>query len=211
MPRATWNDAGTRLYHTGVDRGMLYTSLFSVPWNGLVSVTESPDGGDPVPYYLDGRKVLNISASENYKGTIQAFSAPLEFAPCAGRLLLSPALYAADQPKETFGFSYRTLVGNDLAGTDYAYKVHVVYGVTGKMSDFAHETVADKVNPRTYSWDINAVPVPVPGYRPTAHLSFDTRKNSSDVMTALEAILYGDDINDPRMPVVSELVTLLAS
>ena len=211
MARAVWNDVGARLYHIGVDRGMLYTSLSSVPWSGLVSVTESPSGGDVTPYYLDGQKILNIAAGEDFNCSIQTFAAPVEFAPCAGWLVLSPALYATDQPKETFGFSYRTIVGNDQSGSDFAYRVHLVYNALAQTSDFSHETITESVSPKTHSWNITTSPVTIPGYRPTAHFVFDTRKNSADVMTALEDILYGNDTTGPRLPATSELVALLAS
>lgn len=211
MPRATWDDIGARLFHTGIDRGMLYTDVASVPWNGLVSVTESPNGGDAKPYYLDGQKILNIAAGEDFDGTIEAFFAPIEFASCVGNLVLSPALYATDQPRKTFNFSYRTLVGNDLSGINLAYKVHIVFNALASASDFTHGTLTDANNPQSYSWGITTSPVIVPGYRPTAHLVFDTRTNGDTVMSALENILYGNDTDAPRLPAVSEIVTLLAS
>lgn len=211
MPRATWDSIGSRLYHVGVDRGMLYVNNTFAPWNGLVNVTEAPDGGVATPYYLDGQKVMNIDAGENFKGSIQAFSAPIEFAPCIGRGVLSPALYAADQPKLPFNFSYRTLIGNDLDGTSFAYRVHLVYNALAQNSDFVHKAITDSPSPSTYSWNIVTSPIAVPGRRPTAHLVFDTRQNGSTVMTALENILYGDISDDPRMPSATDLITLLSS
>lgn len=211
MPKAVWNTIGNRLYHVGVDRGMLYTTFQAAPWNGLVSITESPDSGDATPYYLDGQKALNIAAGENFNGSIQAFSAPIEFASCVGRLKMSPALYAANQSKQPFGFSYRTVIGNDSAGSAFAYKVHLVYNALAQISDFSNATISDKTDASTYSWNVVTSPIAVPGYRPTAHLVFDSRKNSVDILNALEDILYGDDDNNPRMPTASELITLLAS
>ncbi len=152
-----------------------------------------------------------IAAGEDFNGTIQAFSAPLEFAPCVGRQQISPALYVAEQPKQVFGFSYRTLIGDDVSGSDFGYRVNLVYNAVAKSSDFIHETIVANVSAKTYSWDIVTSPIEVPGYRPTAHLVFDTRKNSTDVMSALETILYGDNTHDPRMPSVQEIITLLAS
>jgi hypothetical protein len=176
-----------------------------------VKVTESPIGGDANPYYLDGQVVLNIPAGENFSATLEAFAFPLEFAPCAGRLQLGAGLYASDQPKISFGFSYRTLLADDVEGTTLGYRIHVVYGATAKISDFAHETESDSVSLKTYSWLITTVPVEVPNFRPTAHFVVDTRRVTLDTLNAVEAILYGDDNNDARLPTGIELNTLLTS
>jgi hypothetical protein len=211
MPRVTWNPIGGRLFHAGVDRGMLYVGPYAVPWSGLTEVIESPSGGAPTPYYLDGLKVLNIASSEEFAATINAVASPVEFAPCAGRIRLSTALFATDQPKNTFGFSYRTLIGNDLLGTKFAYKIHVVYNALAKISDFSHGTVDDSPTLNSYSWAIDTVPEIISGYKPTSHLVIDSRVNSDDIMSQVEAILYGDDDNDPRLPGAQELVTLLGT
>lgn len=216
MAGITWDEVGLRVYQTGVDRGMLYTTEFgvlsvAVPWSGLASVTEAPVGGDPSPYYLDGRKILNIAAGVDFAGTIQAYSAPLEFAPCAGHTQMSTGLYAADQPKQTFGFSYRTMIGNDLVGTSFGYKLHLVYNATAKVSDYTHATVSKSPSPNVVSWDITTVPLPVAGYRPTSHFIFDTRYVASNIISHIEDILYGNDTDDPRMPTQDELFTYLTT
>jgi hypothetical protein len=214
MTRVTWDDAGLRLYHTGIDRGMLYVVYgvpVAVPWNGLAGVTESPVGGDPTPYYLDGRKILNISSGEDFSATIEAYASPLEFAACAGRLRLSTGLYATGQPKQTFGFAYRTLIGNDSVGTGYAYKIHVIYNATAQIADFAHGTITTRPSPTLRSWNVTTYPVVSSGYRPTSHVVIDSRLVSSAGISGVEAILYGDDTNDARLPTIPELITLLAS
>lgn len=212
VAKVTWNTVGTRLFHAGVDRGMLYIdSDVAVPWSGLLSITEAPSGGDPQPYFLDGQKVLNIAAAEEFAATIETLAAPLEFAVCAGRLNLSPGLFASDQFKKSFTFSYRTLIGNDVLGTAFAYKVHVIFNALAAISDFSHGTIGETPSPGSYSIGISTSPVVIAGYKPTAHLVFDSRLNSDDILTQVEAILYGDDDNDPRMPTAAELVTLLTS
>lgn len=209
MPRVTWDVSGERLYQAGLDRGMLYTEDSSVPWIGLISVTESPSGGSLQSYHVDGRKILDIPAKENFGATIEAFAVPVEFASCAGRMMLSPALYVTDQPREIFGFSYRTLIGNDIQGDTLGYKVHLVYNASAKIGDFSLQTMTDSPQPVTRSVDINTFPIVVPGYRPSAHFVFNTLINSSDTITDLETIIYGDSSNDPRMPTPSELAGLL--
>lgn len=214
MTRVTWGNTGSRIYQGGIDQGMFYTGTdipVAVTWSGLISVTEAPDSGDPQSFFLDGQKILNIPSGEDFKGTIEAFSAPEEFYPCAGRNRMSTGLFAADQPRQVFGFSYRTLIGNDISGNNYAYKIHVVYNALAQFSGFSRQTITDTTSATPYSWDITTSPVSAAGIRPTAHVIFDTRKVSSDNMDALEDILYGNASDAPRLPDISELLTLLSS
>jgi hypothetical protein len=212
MTRVTWDASGQRLYQTGIDRGMIYLADGSVStWSGLVSVTESPSGGDPVPTFLDGQKVLNVPGGVNYEGTIESMSLPLSAAACAGWGILQYGLYASNQPRLPFGFSYRTLIGNDVSGTDFAYRIHLIFNCTAKASDFTHETVKDQPSVKTYSWGITAVPVSFPGKRPTAHVIFDTRVQTPPTITAIEALLYGDDETDAVMPTTDQVALLLSS
>ena len=212
MTRATWDDTGNRLFHTGVDRGMLYTGdeiPLAVSWSGLASVTEATVGGDPSAYYLDGRKILNIPAGENFAGTIETFATPDEFMPCAGWSRLSPGLYATDQPRQKFHFSYRTLIGNDVSGPNLGYKVHVVYNATAQVSPFTHSTLTNDPSPKTITGSFTTYPVAIQGFRPTSHFIFDTRKIDPAVITALENLLYGDDDNDPKLPTIQEISAFL--
>ena len=214
MTRTTWDDAGLRLFHTGVDRGMLYTGdkiPLAVSWSGLASVTEATVGSDPSPYYLDGQKILNLATGENFAGSIEAYSSPDEFAPCAGRSRLSTGLFAADQPRQTFGFSYRTLVGNDTVGTGFAYKVHIIYNATAQVSNFTHTTIAGDPTPKTNTWAFTTFPMAIDGFKPTSHVIFDTRFVDPHIIAQIEAVLYGDDTNDPRLPTAADLLGFLVT
>jgi hypothetical protein len=208
MPKVIWDAAGERLFHTGVDRGMLYTFPGpGVPWSGLISVTEAPVSSDVRSYYLDGQKIMSLPGNEDFAGTVQAYTAPLEFAPCAGRLHMSPGLFATEQPKQTFGFSYRTLVGNDVAGSGFGYRIHIVYNVVAQVSNFTHATNDDSPSATAYSYTITTTPINIDGYRPSAHYIFDTRTDDPAAITAIENILYGTDSTDPRLPTMSELMS----
>ena len=212
MTRVVWDDTGQRRYRTGVDRGMLYTTDAAVAWNGLASVTEAPVASDPTAVYLDGQKILNLPEGEDFTATISTYSAPIEFASCAGRGLLQAGMYATDQPKETFWFSYRTLNGDDVSLLGTTYRLHVVANALATIGDFAHTTMSDKAAATLQSISITTTPVVISGRRPTAHFVFDTRLASSDHIHAIEAILYGDqDGNDPRIPTTTELSALLTS
>ena len=54
--KLTWDQAGERLYETGVDRGVVYPQVggaypSGAAWNGLTGVTLSPSGAEASPLY----------------------------------------------------------------------------------------------------------------------------------------------------------------
>lgn len=218
MSRIEWNKPGERFFEAGVDRGVLYPRLGQgVPWNGLVSVSESTSGGDIEPLYFDGIKYLDIASYEDFQAEVSAFSAPAEFAACEGQKTLSPGLFVTQQPRQTFGMCYRTLIGNDLVGTDYGYKLHIVYNCTAAPSGRTNQTLAGNVAPSTRTWSIHTVPPPATTFRPTAHLVVDSTLVNPYLMADLETTLYGRDATETQaeiaayLPTVAEILLILAN
>ena len=215
--KIVWDAEGERLFETGVDRGVLYpideTGVYGtgVPWNGLTSVSESPEGGEPNPIYADNQKYLNLISVEEAKGTIEAFTYPEEFAECDGSKELAPGVFAGQQSRTPFGLSYRTLVGNDIKGNDYGYKIHLVYGATAQPSEKSYETVNDSPEPAAFSWEYSTSPVTVPGMKPTATLTIDSTKVKPSALLKLEEALYGSDTKDPAFPLPTEVIALVTA
>lgn len=207
MTSLSWSTFGTRFYENGVDRGVLYMSgQPGVAWVGLTSVTENPSGGSPTPYYVDGVKYLNVPTAEEYAATITAFTYPDEFSLCDGSAQPRPGLYVAQQRRQLFGFSYRTMVGNDLAGNS-AYKIHLVYNAYAAPTQRDNDSDSDTANPNEFSWAITTVPPSTPGYDYSSHIVIDSRTTDSIVLSTLEEILYGTDTTSPRLPAFAELVS----
>lgn len=210
MPRVEWDTVGTRVFETGVDRGMLYVgSDPGVVWNGLSKISEAPVGGTSNEVYLDGDKIINLVTLEEYSATIEAYSCPKAFDPCAGIINLAPGLYACDQLRRQFGFSYRTLMGDDVRGLYGAYQIHIVYNVTAKSPDFVNETTADRPNVKPRTWSITTEPLYGVWPKPTSHFVIESAEYDPADVTNLENILYGTDTTDPRMPTAEELGLLV--
>lgn len=224
MTALQWDKAGDRLYETGVDRGVLYipdavgTYETGYAWNGLTAVSESPSGAEPNPQYADNIKYLNLISAEEFGATIEAFTYPDEFAQCDGTAVLS-GVQIAQQSRKAFGFSYRTLIGNDLVGTDFGYKIHLVYGCTASPSEKSRSTVNDSPEAATFSWEITTTPVAVTGInpatgkplRPTAHIVIDSTQVTSVQLEALEQVLYGTAGVDPKMPSPDDVLALFSA
>ena len=224
--KAVWDEVGKRLYETGTSKGMLYPQVEGrypkgVPWNGLISFTESPDGGEATDYYADDIKYVSIRSRENFKGTIGAYMYPDEFAECNGEAALVAGVRIGQQVRKPFGFCYTTKIGNDTQFEDFGYKIHIVYGATAAPSEKNYETVNDNSEPVELNWEIDTLPVAVTGYKPTAHLEIESTAFTTDELkarlTALEDILYGTDPvegtntgTDPRLPLPDEIKSILS-
>jgi len=213
MTRILWDQTGQRRYETGVDRGVLYLPVGGVystgyPWNGLTTVTESPSGAEASPQYADNQKYLNLLSTEEFGATIEAFTYPPQFALCDGSAAPSAGVSVSQQSRRSFGLSYRSLVGNDEVGTDYGYKLHLVYGALAAPSEKAFATVNDSPEAITFSWEITTTPVAVTGYKNTAMLTIDSTQVNATALQNLENALYGTPGTDPHLPLPDEVIAM---
>lgn len=215
--RLTWDDAGKRLYETGVKQGVLYPQDDNgaypkgVAWNGLTAVTESPEGAEPTPLYADDIKYLNLLSTEEFKATVEAYTYPDEFAECDGSGSLVEGVTIGQQDRKTFGLSYRTSLGNDVKGNEYGYKLHIVYGCLAAPSEKAYATVNDSPEAITFSWEVSTTPVNVTGFKPTASLVLDSVKLGVAKMKAIEDVLYGSSAAEARLPLPDEIKSIIES
>lgn len=222
MPELTWGAPGTRRYDTGVSKGVLYRRAADggydrggKAWSGLTTVTESPSGAEASPTYADNVKYLNMVGPEEFGFTIEAITYPLDFEWCDGSAEIAPGVLVGQQNRETFGFSYQTIVGNDVAGNGFGHKTHLVYGALAAPSEKARNTVNDSPEPTAMSWECTTTPVDlgtIAGklYLPTSHIVLDSTVVDPEELTAVEDILYGRGTTvTPYLPLPDELFTLV--
>lgn len=216
MSKLVWDAIGERYYETGVKKGVLYvmegtTYGKGVAWNGLTAVTESPSGAEATPLYADDTKYLNLMSNEEFGGTIEAYTYPDEFKACNGEAELATGVSIGQQTRKTFGFCYRTILGNDTEENDHGYKLHLVYGAKAAVSEKAYSTINESPEPITFSWEFTTTPVEVDGFKPTAIVTIDSTKADPDKLAALEAMLYGSEEAEPSLPLPSEVATMMAA
>ena len=217
MSKLTWDQTGERLYETGVKNGVLYVQddkgayPAGVAWNGLTAVTESPSGAEASPLYADDIKYLNLMSNEEFGATIEAFMYPDEFAECDGSKSIATGVMIGQQKRKTFGLCYRTTLGNDVAGNDYGYKLHIIYGALAAPSEKAYATINDSPEAITFSWEVTTTPVNVnaEGCKPTASVTIDSTKVDAAKLADLEAVLYGSESEEARLPLPDEIITLV--
>lgn len=215
MAKLVWDQAGQKFFETGVSNGVLYVSdgqggyLNGVAWNGLTSVAENPSGAEANPVYADNIKYLNIISAEEFGATIEAYTYPDEFMECDGSAQVVAGVNIGQQARKSFGISYRTRVGNDVAGDNLGYKIHVIYNCQAAPSGKTYSTVNESPEAITFSWEVTTTPVPVEGFRPTATVVFDSTKLDAEKMAAVENALYGDASSEAALPSIEELLALV--
>lgn len=221
--RLAWDKTGEHFFETGVDQGVLYkldqqgAYKVAAPWNGLTAVNENPTGAEGNAQYADNIKYLNLISAEEWEGTIEAFTSPEEFDECDGSVEIIPGFKVGQQSRKMFGFSWRTLLGNDVDGTDYGYVIHVAYGLNASPSQKNYQTVNDSPEAMSLSWDVKSTPVPFKGHKPVATLEFDSTKLTEAQMKIVEDNLYGRPADaeasiegiDAWLPLPSDWLTLL--
>lgn len=209
MTKLKWGLIGQRFYEAGADRGVLFVENDpGVPWNGLISVKENPSGGEPTPYYVDGFKYINVSASEEFEASLSAFSAPSEFNKCDGIGQIHNGLYATEQPRQQFNLTYRTMVGNDVSGINHGYKIHLVYNALAAPSARTRQTLGNSAEPGTLEWALTTMAVASSTMKPTAHLVIDSTDADPQLLAILEGYLYGAEGISPTMPTQAEIIAM---
>lgn len=231
MSAIKWDQAGSRYFETGVSKGVLYPQNTNgsyangVAWNGLVSVSESPDGAEPNDLYADNIKYASLRSAETFGATIEAYTCPDEFYACDGSYVATSGVYIGQQARQSFGFCYRTEVGSDTMSfdSDEGYKLHIIYNATASPSDRSYETVNDSPDAITLSWDITTTPVSVTNHKPTSTIVIDTTKLESqglEYLAVLEAKLYGTDATtganatqatEPMLPTPDQVISIMTT
>lgn len=256
MAKLVWDETGKHFFETGIDQGVLYDLDNSVTetafttasaletylagnhkysaghaWNGLTAFNESPEGGDANDLYADNIKYLSLRGPEDFNFTIEAYTYPDAFNKYNGEIYAGAsgalaAVLMTNQGRPTWGFACRTKVGNDAKGSDYGYKLHLVYGVTCGPADRSYETINDSPDAISFSWDCDTVPVEVGtlngvAYKPTAHIIVNVvNSDTADAsITALETCLFGRDASTtpsiaavtPFLPLPSDVYKILSA
>jgi len=217
MTKLAWDQTGQRLYETGVSKGVLYEPdnagryASGVAWNGLTTVTESPSGAEATALYADNIKYLNLISAEEFGATIEAYTFPDEFAKYDGLATPAPGVYVGQQSRKAFGLSYQTRLGNDVDGSDFGYKIHLIYNATAAPSEKAYASVNDSPEAISFSWELTTTPIDAGDtMKPTALITIDSTKVGAAGLAALEDALYGTAGSDPRLPTPAEVIAFFS-
>lgn len=219
MSKMIWDELGKKFYHVGVEQVALYpmntdgTYEKGVPWSGIKNITDTPSGGEPTDIYADDQKYLSIMSAENHGGSITAYMYPDEWGECNGSVEVAEGVYITQQKRKGFGLVYKSLVGNDTEDRNYGYKLHLIWGAKATPSESSHETVNESPEATELSWEYTTTPIridnPINGKKlePFAHMEIFSK--NAEKIADLEKIIYGDEHNEPRLPMPQEVLQIL--
>lgn len=217
MTKLAWDEVGKHLFETGTSHGVIAllndTGVYGTPaaWTGLRSVTNSPDGAEETALYADDGKYLSLFSAENFKGSIGAYTYPDEFAIANGEVEAAKGVTIEQQTRKTFGFSYQTILGNDVQGNEYGVKLHMVYGAKAQPSEKGYESVNDDPSAVELEWDFVTTPIDITGFKKTAHLVIDSTKVSPADFKKITDALYGSVSAVPKFLLPSEILALITT
>lgn len=242
MAKLVWNATGQRFYETGIKNGVLFVMRDAptqavgetgakyyengVAWNGLTSVSESPQGGDAESIWADNMKYLTLVGNQSFEGSIECYYYPAEFQKCLGEYdgkvvgessttyAIGAGIVYGQQTRKKFALCYRSEIGSDAGVNNY--KLHIVYGCYAGAPEKSFETINDSPEASTMSFDYSSDPVTDPmtsyasvGAIVTSCITIDSRYVASGKMAALEAKLYGDSSNDSVLLYPNEIKAII--
>ena len=215
MAKLVFDELGKRFYETGVSNAVLFvqadngTYPTGVAWNGITAANESPSGAESNDQYADNIKYLSLTGAEKFEGTIEAFSSPKEFDECDGMATIAKGVTAHQQNRKSFGFAFKSILGNDVKGNEYGYKLHLWYGCKAAPSERSHATVNDSPEPQNPSWSITSTPVPIPGHKPASVLTITSTEVDAAKLAKIEEAIYGSNIANSHLPTPQEIIAML--
>lgn len=211
MAVLTWNVTGEKNFETGIEKGALYIDGMDPQiWPGLISVTNTPEGGEVSPTYFDGIKYQDTISRQEFKATIKTYYVPYEFNRCLGiRQVDHEGLNVTQQSLEFFNLAYQTIIGNDTEGPNKGYKIHLIYNAIPTVSDNNFQTISNNISPNIISINISTVQ-PILDSKPvSSYWVIDSTKHTPQALSDLKDILYGTQTSFARFPTPIELLTIL--
>lgn len=200
MAKLVWDEPNERVYESGLDRGVLhFPDGGGVVWNGLTSV-EDQTANVVTPVHFDGIKINDLVAIGDFAAVMRAYTYPEAFLEYEGIIADQPGVFMTGQMPKTFHLSYRTWVGDGVAGIDRGYKIHILYNVMANPSAKTYASLTSDPTLIEFEWNLSAIPEEIEGFRPSAHIIIDSRKIDRWLLEDIEDILHGDANDAPRLP-----------
>lgn len=213
--RLVWDQDTEREYEGGIDQAALFVMGANgyeagEAWNGLTKFEEKPTGAEIKKKYANNREYAQLQSPEEYEATVEAYTFPNGFYGCQGMKQIAPGVFAHQQTRAKFGVVYRSLIGNDTEGYDYGYKYHIVYGCLAKPSSQTHETEDDDTDIEPFSWDVSATAPSstIPGFKPSATYTIDSRLANAAQIKEFEDYVYGTDPTTGETPTAGSEATM---
>lgn len=199
MAKIKFDLENERSYENGISECVLFVKTGDtygkgVAWNGITTLSESPEGAEETALYADDIKWLSLRSIEEFKGSITAYMYPDEFGECDGSEELCDGLVIDQQARKSFGLVYTT---KKYVGGVERKIIHVVYNASVSPSGKDHNTINDSPEAQEMSWDFSTISVSMANGKKVSHLKIDcgafTETAAKARLQTVLDTLYGTD------------------
>lgn len=192
MTRLTWDSEEDKIYHSGVDRAVIFVNEDTYSWSGLTKISSDVDSGSLDAIYYNGQKTGELSETSDLSGSITAYTYPDIIEKLSGYVELVSGAMGDGSVAKYFAMSYRTMINS----TDY--RLHFIPMMKIKPVSPQFETEADELTATEFEWNFSAVKYAFRGAGMLTHLYFDSNKVDPTILQALEDAMYGTDTMAPQ-------------
>lgn len=222
-----WDKSGEKIYETGDKNMVLFVMdpetpgsyLDGVAWNGITSVNLSHTGADETALWADDIKYASLRSAEEVGATIEAYQSPEEFDVCDGTAPLAADLSGVtvgQQGRRGFGIIFTSTLGNDVLGTDFGEKIHILYSCSASPSERNYQTINDSPDAITLSWELTTTPISMPGkLKKACEITINSTKFDTTIkqgyLEAFKQFIYGNGTNPAKMPTPQQVIDLLTT
>lgn len=216
MSKLVWHKTGEKKFRTGVEKVAFYGQTASSyatgeAWNGVTTLNETPEGGEPTKVYADDTHYLTMYSLETLGGTIEAYDYPDGFKACNGEAELTTGVTVGQQTRKGFGLAFETLIGNDTESIDHGKELHILYNCKASPSEQGHSTVNESPEATTMSWSFTTDPIEMPnGLKDSSRIVIDSTKVSAAAWKALEDYCFGTEQAEAQLPTPEKVLELAA-
>ena len=214
MAEIVWDSPGSRKFETGVSKGILFLKgddgayLPGIPWNGIISVSETPQGGDSSRLYADDMLYASIQSITSYKATLEAYAYPEEFNECFGYAVPTAGFMVHQGKHRKCALCWQSMQG-DEAFQSTGRKLHIAYGLSVGINDIEYQTFSDSPDATVFSWDLEGTNVQVFNCSPTAKLVVDLSRLTHNQVSVLEDLLYSE--TGAVLPLPNDILSLFSA
>lgn len=205
MAKLTWDAEADRTYNYGVSKVVLYSDDGTkfAKWPGVTAIKETSVNSSFEELYFDGRKFYNYPSTGDYEAEVSALSFPDEFLGVLGVKETRPGFFITNQDRRVFHMSYQT-------ETSYGgYKIHIVANIVSSRASSESKTIGDSLDPEVFSWKFSAVPPnTITELRPYPKVVVDSEKIDSYTLSVIEGYIYGNETQDPTLPIDNLFVNI---
>jgi hypothetical protein len=234
MAKLQFDELNERKVEAGVDKTVFFPGTVAgtkgVAWNGVTSISDSPEGGDANDKYADNMVYVSFRGAVKNNGTVECLTYPYELDAHMGRVG-GEGVAISGGPIKPYCLAWHTLVGNAQDGIEASEKLSFRWNASSKPFERQSQSLQDNVETSTFSVAYSTVDTPVniteedktklnalggsfadiAKLTRTSAVSIEKNAKTEAAYNALCDAVYGTDEEDSKLLTPSEVIHIIAN